>query len=99
MEKVIVIYDEHYNDVDVLGIPSKIVKNIIDLGKMYCEWLYSHHNDPQFCTVVNGVKCTILETEGFVNWLNFTVLKDDAEKATILETNVQFREGYPIVEF
>lgn len=99
MQKIIVLYDENYNDVDILSVPDRIASCINDYGQSYCRWLESPEVDPKLCATVNGVKCTILETEGFVDWLNSEVLKDDEERATILETNTEFCEGYPVVEF
>ena len=99
MRKVIVLFDEQYDDVDILVVPERIAENINYYGQSYCRWLESPEVDPKLCTIVNGVKCTILETEGFVGWLNSNVIKDDEEKATILQTNTVFCEGYPVVEF
>lgn len=99
MQKIIVLYDENYNDVDILSVPDRIASCINDYGQSYCRWLESADVAPDLRRVVNGVKCTILETEGFVGWLNSNVIKDGEEKATILQTNTVFCEGYPVVEF
>ena len=99
MKKVIVLFDEQYDDVDILSVPKRIAENINDHGQSYCRWLESPNVDSNLLKVVNGVKCTVLETEGFVDWLNSTVLKDEDNKAIILESHVPFVEGYPIIEF
>ena len=99
MQKIIVLYDENYNDVDILSVPDRIASCINDYGQSYCRWLESAEVDPKLYTTVNGVKCIILETDGFVDWLNSTVLKDEENKAISLESHVSFVEGYPILEF
>ena len=99
MKNVIVLFDEQYDDIDILSVPEKIAENINDYGQMYCRWLESPDVVPALSTVVNGVNVVILETKGFVDWLNSSILKNDEQKVTILETHVHFREGCPVVEF
>ena len=56
MKKVIVLFDEQYDDVDILSVPKRIAENINDHGQSYCRWLESPDVDPNLLKVVNGVK-------------------------------------------
>lgn len=97
MVKINIIYDD-FEDVDIITIPDSISTKIETFAQQFCDWLSSPEADGDYYTIIDGRKCAICETEGFVNWLNRTICTGE-EKAEIIQEHVKYIPEYDLVEF
>ncbi len=80
MININIVYDNMYNEADIIAIPDEIFDKLDIIVKEFIHWQYweSPKDDCDYWTIINGKKCTVLETKGFVKWLNnrfFVVLQ------------------------
>ena len=97
MQKVIIIYDENYDDCDIISVPDYIAKDIEKYGQTFCDWLLTT-DDEYYYVYKNGRKYLNCETIGFLKWLNQFVCHKGL-KAVLEEQHIQYRKGYPLLEF
>jgi len=96
MTNINILYDGHYDDVDIISIPSNIVECINVLGQEYLDWV-PPEDDSDSWVVINNKRCMSKDAVGFVKWLNSTCCLNN--KSFVVEKNVPFCKKYPTVEF
>ena len=69
MKKINIVFDDDYEDVDVIVIPDEIADAIQRLAQDYLFWI-PPKDDPNGWVVDDGEPVLIKETTGFVEWLN-----------------------------
>ena len=95
---VYVVYDSHYEDSDIISVPSRIVSDIQNIGQMFCNYLSQPNIPDDYYVFINGRKYVNCETTGFIKWLN-TYFLDDEEQASIVKQHTQYIKGCPKVDF
>ena len=85
MKKIHLVYDECYEDADILCVPDWVCEQAVSLPGRYSKWLHEQgRND--------------METEGFIEWLNAHITSD-AEKVLLLAQHVSVSENEPSISF
>ena len=97
MKKVNIIFDDVLEDVDIIAVPDEVEAVIESLGQEFLNWI-PETDDSDYWTIINGKKCNIAETDGFIKWLNSTYCFKK-EKAYVLERNTIYCDQYKIIEF
>ena len=80
--KVILEFDY---DVDIIEWPNIRAEEVKKHQLVFDKWLYNKNNNHSYWQYENGEKYGVCyRSDAFVEWLNSIVLKNSAEKATIL---------------
>lgn len=97
MTKVNIVFDDDFEDADIIAIPNEIAAQIEALSQEFLNWV-TNTTDSDYWTIIDGQKYVIAETDGFVKWLNsYYCLK--TKKAYIVTQNINYCPQYKIVEF
>ena len=96
MTEVNIIFDGMFNDADIIVIPDAISSEIEKIGQEFLDWVPSAE-DSQYWMIKNGEKCSVVETDGFVKWLNDNYR--EFEKAYVIERNTNYNPENKSVEF
>ena len=96
MKLVNIMYFNDKNDVDVISVPDDIYDDIVQLGQDYCNFLGK--GDHNFWSEHNGKKFPVLETGGFVWWLNkeFASLYGES---FIVKQHVRYKKKRRTIDF
>lgn len=97
MTKVNLVFDDTYDDVDIIAVPDSLVVEIRRIGQEFLYWLPSA-KDEEYWVETDGEKCLNAETEGFIKWLN-THYCTTTEAACIIEQHTRFCPEYPRIDF
>ena len=85
MQRINLVYDDMYDDADVLLVPDWVAEQAFYWPMRYGEWLVSQGR-------------TDMETEGFVEWLNAQI-SPEGEKVRILHQHITVDESEPSIDF
>lgn len=97
MIKVNIVFDDLFDDADIIAIPDKIFSRIEEIGQEFLHWVPTAE-DSDCWTLVNGKRCNIAETDGFIKWINTTYCKD-LEKCFVVARNTNYDSTLKIIEF
>jgi len=97
MNRINIVFDDAFDDADILAIPGEIFSCIEEIGQEFLDWL-PQAEDPDYWTVINGRRCAVAETDGFIKWLNATYCKD-LEKAFVVSRNISYEPSLKTIEF
>ena len=99
MVRINIIYDDVYDDVDIIEIPQNLLCRLDSIVRDFLEWKHkAPADDKDYWTVINGRTCSVLETEGFVKWLNITYCNGE-DKAIIVKQHTDYCPTYESIEF
>lgn len=93
-----IVYENLKDDVDIISVPNHIAVRMETLSQLFLHWLPHADDNEIYWRVINGKKCSICETDGFIKWLNENYCKS-GQKAKIVKQHVKFVEGYKSVDF
>ena len=93
-----VLFDDQYDDCDVISVPDNIGINIEFYAQKFCDWLNSGDITDEYYVTLNGKQYVSLETVGFVNWLNDCVCID-CFKCEVVAQHKKQNPKYKTVEF
>jgi len=95
-----VLYEGDFDDCDIISVPDFVGCDIEDYGQQFCNWLNSNLLSDEWYITIDNHRVTVLETEGFVKWLNDNICsKDEKQLAYIVKQHTKLVNEYPIVEF
>lgn len=97
MTNVNIIFDNLLDDADIIAVPDEIAFEIEELGQRFLHWI-PHSEDKEYWTTINGQKCAVAETDGFIKWLNSYYFSDEG-RAYVVARNTGYCPQYRIVEF
>lgn len=97
MVKVNVVFDEIFEDADIISVPECIAATIESLGQVFLDWI-PNAKDNDYWTVIAEKKYAVAETDGFVKWLN-TYYCSPNEKAYIIEQHTNYCPLYKTINF
>ena len=92
-----VLYEGDKDDVDIICMPNNIAEKISALSQKFLDWLPIADSDI-YWQILDGHKCSICETDGFVKWLNENYCKN-SQKVSIIKQHVKFVNKYNTIEF
>ena len=99
MKHINIVYDDVFDDADILLVPDFIADHITAFVKQFWKWLSIPENQPGF--VLPNEKGEIIfniDTEEFLWWLNNVAIDSDV-KAVIVKRHTLFVPEYPTAEF
>lgn len=100
MKYVNLIYNDDYNDADIIAVPEEIYDSIQKYAQDFCDWLSIEPLQHEFITSnADGEQVIVCETDGFIYWLNKNVLYNSKNKAYKAKVNTMFNPYYISVEF
>ena len=97
MMHVNIVYDDVFDDADIIAIPYELLPNIERIGQEFLDWVPTAE-DREYWTVVNGRRCTVVETDGFIKWLNNTYCIG-LEKCYVVARNTTYDPTRKVIEF
>lgn len=97
MTKVNIVFDNDFEDADIIVIPDEIASKIEAIGQEFLDWI-PNTNDSDYWRVIDEKKYIIAETDGFIKWLNFHYCPK-AEKAYIMTRNTNYCPLYKTIVF
>ncbi|MBR4057087.1 MAG: hypothetical protein IKK00_02990 [Oscillospiraceae bacterium] len=97
MKKVNIVFDDIFDDADIIAIPDEIFSHIEEIGQIFLHWVPTAE-DPDYWKLINGRKCTITETDGFIKWINTTYC-NDLEKCYVVARSTDYDPTLEIIEF
>lgn len=92
-----VLYENDKEDVDIISVPDYIAVRMYFLSQEFLDWLPNAINDI-YWTIIDGRKCSVCETDGFVKWLNDNYCKNN-QQVTIIKKHVRLVNEYNTIEF
>ena len=69
MKRVNIIYDNEYNDVDIICVPDRAVKDVEELGNQFFQWI-EEHPGPWHKVTEDGMDYIEQDTDLFLYWAN-----------------------------
>lgn len=97
MVHINIVFDGLFDDADIIAVPAKIAPKIEEIGWEFLRWVPSAE-DSDYWTVIDGRKCAVAETDGFIKWLNENYCKG-LEKACVVARNTNYHPDLKTVEF
>ncbi len=100
MERINIIFEDDYNDVDIIAIPRELSAIIIKIAYEHSFWVADKapKDDSDYWENINGELSPILETVGFVKWLNNYYCKGK-RRAIILKQHTKFVSDFRSIEW
>ncbi len=97
MVKINILFDDSFDDVDIISIPNDIASNIEKIAQEFLDWL-PFAEDDYYWAVIGGKRYNVCETEGFIKWLNSVYCKG-IEKAFIVKKHTNYCPKNKTIEF
>ena len=97
MKRINIVFDDAFDDADIIVIPNEIFSRIEEIGQEFLHWV-PQAEDPDYWTMIDGRRCAVAETDGFIKWLNATYCKD-LEKAFVVARNTNYEPSLKIIDF
>jgi len=99
MKYINLVYEDDYEDADILLVPDEIADNIDNVMREYFRWIKIPENNVRFLVKVGeGKEVLSIDTEGFLWWLNNVKLREGT-KAIIEKQHTMIWQGCPVAEF
>ena len=102
MRGINLLFDEDYQDVDILEVPEKIAANIESIVREFNAWLCIPCNGARFLVeTASEKKVLAIGTKEFVWWLNNVKLEefDEKEKVKIVKQHTDYDDSLPTACF
>lgn len=97
MIKVNIVFDNDFEDADIIAIPDEIASEIDTITQEFLDWV-PRASDSDYWTIIDGRKCSVAETDGFIKWLNSCYCAK-TEKAYVVARNTNYCSQYKVVDF
>ena len=97
MKRINIVFDDAFDDADIIVIPDDIFSRIEEIGQEFLNWV-PQAEDPDYWTIIDGRRCAVAETDGFIKWLNATYC-NDLENAFVAARNTNYEPSLKIIEF
>ena len=99
MININIVYEEEYNDTDIIALPDEIYDNLNKIVDEFIAYLkYAPKDDIDYWVEIDGVLCSNLETVGFIKWLNNTYCTGK-QKAVIVKQHTNYVPEYETIEW
>ena len=99
MRSVNLLFEEEYDDVDIISVPDEIADNIDDVAQLFFKWLWIPENRQHFyVTLPDGKEALGIDTKEFLWWLNHVFLSS-GKKAEIILQHTKYQPEYPTAYF
>ena len=99
MKMINVVFDEMYDDVDLLLVPDEIADSVDMVVWAFNNWLSVTENQQRFLVpYTNETMVLGIGTEEFLWWLNHVKIISE-NKASIVSQHTQFVPSFPAAHF
>lgn len=99
MTKVNIVFDNMFDDADIIAVPDILAADIEKIGQEFLWWVPSAPaEDRDYWAFKNGRKYLITETDGFLKWLNARYCQK-TEKAYVIARNTNYCPRYKTIAF
>lgn len=99
MKHINIVYDDNFDDVDIIAVPDNIARNIESIVNEFMEWLSVPKNRQNFMVQsAEGNLVLSVGTDEFLWWLNCVKLAADARAVLVCQHTV-FISGLPVASF
>ena len=99
MKKINIVFDDEFDDVDILLVPDDIADNIENVVQEFFNWVEIPENRKRFVVrIIDGYEIISFATEEFIWWLNEIKIQTPP-KAEILIQHTKYIPDYPSAEF
>ncbi len=97
MKKIALKFTYH---TDIIAVPDNIAKEIKEYQNLFDKWIYDKSIDHCLWLIKNGEKWGVsFDTYTFVDYLNLYHIKDNKERAVVLEEDVIPPKGIKLLYF
>lgn len=97
MINVNIVFDNFFEDADIIAVPDEIAPKIQEIGQEFLDWVPTA-KDSDYYVIEEGRKYVVAETDGFIKWLNACYCQN-TEKAYVVARNTNYCPQYQIIEF
>ncbi|MBQ2964423.1 MAG: hypothetical protein IJE14_07150 [Clostridia bacterium] len=97
MVNVNIVFDDVFDDADIIAVPAEIAPKIEEIGQEFLEWL-SATKESDYSTIIKGQHYVVAETDGFIKWLNAYHCKG-SEKTRIIAQNTNYNPELKTIQF
>lgn len=97
MTKVNIVFDDIFDDADIIAVPDEISSKIEEIGQEFLFWVPTTE-DSDYWMIIDGRKCLVAETDGFIKWLNSYYCKE-TDKAYVVARKTNYCPKYKTIEF
>lgn len=99
MKTINIVFDDVYNDVDLLLVPDEIADDVDMVISEFNKWLSVPDNQQRFLVPYAGESMVLsIGTEELLWWLNHVKIIGE-NKASIVRQHTQFVPSFPVVCF
>ena len=99
MKRINIIYDDIYNDVDIVSIPTEISDMLDEIVQAFLKWLPTAPlNDSDYWVFIGEKRVSNLETVGFVKWINDNYSISN-KQAVIVCQHTDYQPEYKSIKF
>lgn len=97
MININLVFDDEFDDVDIISVPNEIASKIEEIAHEFLCWIPTT-NDKEYWITEDGRKVLVAETDGFIKWLNTFYCKSK-EKAFVVERKTRYYPQYKTINF
>lgn len=99
MIKVNILFDDEYEDTDIIVVPKELSDKIATLANEFLHWTGPKDDKDYWGVDEKGNYFEIAETVGFIKWLNTFYCKGE-KKAYVVAQHIAYDfNDYPTIEF
>lgn len=100
MKLMNVVFDEYYDDVDIILVPDDMAEVIDDLLGIYNDWTSEQKKRGVWHKFRDGITGFVAATDtvDFIEWVNHFYYDEEGE-ITIIESNTKYNPLYPQIDF
>ena len=99
MRLVNLLFDEEYEDVDIISVPDEIADDIDAVAQQFFRWVWIPENRQRFSVPrQNGTPVLSIDTEEFLWWLN-NIYLPAGQTADVFLQHTHFRPELPTANF
>ena len=98
MKPINLVFENDYNDVDILLVPDYVAANIDHVVMKFSKWLLNPENRKRFLAPYKGKLELAIGTDEFLWWLNNYIILEEPT-ATLYKQHTKFCSAYPSAYF
>jgi hypothetical protein len=99
MKLINLIYEDDYDDVDILLVPDFVHDHIEDVLQTFFNWAAKTREHGYFIIDEKGKEVLAIATKEFVEWLNCNYFQSEGQEIVVVEANTKYNAEYPSAEF
>ena len=97
MVHVNIVFDDLFDDADIIAVPDELSTQIERIGQEFLHWIATAE-DPDYWVLINGKQYNNAETDGFIKWINATYCKN-SDQCYVVARNTSYDSALRIIEF